>query len=79
MPTALPRGGDAVRLDDFSVIWRQLPKVSGSGHYGHRLAFSPQGDLFISSGERQKFTPAQDLDQNLGKIVRLREDGSVPG
>jgi len=66
------------RLTDFTVIWRQEPKVSGNGHYGHRLAFSVDGDLYITSGERQKFSPAQDLAQNLGKIIRLAEDGSVP-
>jgi len=73
-------GGDeaAPALDGFEVIWRQVPKVSGSGHYGHRLAFSPDGYLFVTSGERQKFTPAQDLDQNLGKILRLNDDGTVP-
>lgn len=67
------------RLEDLEVIWRQMPKVSGRGHYGHRLAFSPDGYLFIASGDRQKFTPAQDLQQNLGKILRLQDDGSVPG
>lgn len=65
-------------LGPMEVIWRQNPKVSGRGHYGHRLAFSEDGYLFISSGERQKFDPAQDMQMNLGKIVRLRGDGSVP-
>ena len=65
-------------LEDLEVIWRQVPKVSGSGHYGHRLAFSPDGYLFVSSGERQKLDPAQDLAQNLGKVVRLHDDGTVP-
>ena len=65
-------------LENSEVIWRQSPKVSGSGHYGHRIAFSPEGYLFISSGERQKFDPAQDMKQNLGKILRLNDDGSVP-
>jgi glucose/arabinose dehydrogenase len=65
-------------LEGVSVIWRQNPKVDGRGHYGHRIAFGPDGFLYISSGERQKFTPAQDLQQNLGKIVRLNDDGSVP-
>ena len=65
-------------LSDVEVIWRQDPKVTGRGHYGHRVAFSPEGYLFISSGERQKFTPSQDMKQNLGKIVRLHDDGSVP-
>jgi glucose/arabinose dehydrogenase len=65
-------------LTDVQVIWRQEPKVSGQGHYGHRLAFGPDGMLYISSGERQKFTPAQDLNQNLGKIVRLTDGGMIP-
>lgn len=69
---------DGARLEDLRVIWRQVPKVTGRGHYGHRLAFSSDGYLFVSSGERQKFDPAQDMAQNLGKIVRLEEDGSVP-
>jgi glucose/arabinose dehydrogenase len=65
-------------LEGLAVIWRQAPKVAGRGHYGHRIAFDADGFLYISSGERQKFTPAQDLQQNLGKIVRLNDDGSVP-
>jgi glucose/arabinose dehydrogenase len=68
----------APTLDNLEVIWRQEPKVTGRGHYGHRMAFSPDGYLFISSGDRQKFTPAQDMQQNLGKIIRLNDDGSVP-
>ena len=70
---------DACTLEDVQVIWRQQPKLSGRGHYGHRLAFSPDGrHLFISSGERQEFTPAQDMAGNLGKILRLNADGSIP-
>jgi glucose/arabinose dehydrogenase len=67
------RGGGT--LADRTVIWRQQPKVGGRGHYGHRLLFGPDGRLWISSGERQKFTPAQDLDASLGKILRLDADG----
>jgi aldose sugar dehydrogenase len=70
------RGGG--KLSDVKVIWRQVPKVSGQGHYGHRIAFGPDGHLWISSGERQKFDPAQDMQSNLGKLVRLNDDGSVP-
>jgi len=66
------------RLEELTVIWRQTPKVTGRGHYGHRLALDGQGHLFVTSGERQKFDPAQDLAQNLGKVLRLNEDGSVP-
>lgn len=71
-------GDDGNRLDDLEVIWRQNPKVTGGGHYGHRMLFDTDGYLFISSGERQKFDPAQQMTGNLGKIVRLREDGSIP-
>jgi glucose/arabinose dehydrogenase len=67
------------RLEGLQVIWRQAPKLSGRGHYGHRLAFSPDGrHLFISSGERQNFDPAQDMNANLGKVLRLNPDGTVP-
>jgi aldose sugar dehydrogenase len=66
------------KLENFEVIWRQKPKVSGNGHYSHRLAFSPDGYLFITSGERQKQTPAQSWTQNLGKVIRIKADGSVP-
>lgn len=73
--------GPSPRLDGLTVIWRQDRKVSGQGHYSHRIAFSPDGRyLFVSSGERQKMTPAQDLGTNLGKIVRLLPDGTpAPG
>lgn len=70
--------GNGGSLSNLQVIWRQVPKVGGDGHYSHRLAFDGNGKLFISSGERQKFTPAQDMQSNLGKIVRLNDDGSVP-
>ena len=70
--------GDGGELTELAVIWRQVPKVDGGGHYGHRIAFGPDGHLWISSGERQKFDPAQDMRANLGKIVRLNDDGSVP-
>ena len=65
-------------LEDLEVIWRQVPKVSGDGHFGHRLAFDDEGMLWISSSERQKFDPAQDMSGNLGKMIRLNDDGSLP-
>ena len=70
--------GKGVRLEGLQVIWRQTPKLSGRGHYGHRIAFGPDGKLYISNGDRQEFTPAQDMGGTLGKIVRLNDDGSVP-
>lgn len=66
------------QLSQLQVIWRQVPKVSGDGHFGHRIAFDQSGLLWISSGERQKFDPAQDMTSNLGKIIRLKDDGSIP-
>src|SRR3546814_8061399 len=65
-------------LEGLEVIWRQVPKVSGRGHYGHRLLFGSDGKLWITSSERQKFDPAQDMQSNLGKLVRLNDDGSEP-
>jgi glucose/arabinose dehydrogenase len=65
-------------LSNAEVVWRQVPKVDGDGHYGHRIAFGPDGHLWITSGDRQKFDPAQDMQSNMGKIVRLKDDGSVP-
>lgn len=63
------------RLDGLEVIWRQVPKVEGRGHYGHRIAFDGEGKLWLSSSERQKFDPAQDMASNMGKILRLEDDG----
>ncbi|MCY6413050.1 PQQ-dependent sugar dehydrogenase [Acinetobacter sp. VNH17] len=64
------------KLTDLKTIWQQVPKVSGQGHYGHRMLFGPDGKLWVSSGERQKFDPAQDMSSNLGKILHLNEDGT---
>lgn len=77
--TAVARGRlvNAV-MQNITVIHRQTPKVSGSGHFGSRLVFGRDGTLFISLGDRQKSGPAQDISQSLGKIVRINRDGSVP-
>lgn len=70
---------NAPSLQAITPIWHQNPKIDGQGHYSHRLLFSPDGQyLYISSGERQEKTPAQDMSGNLGKIIRLNLDGSLP-
>lgn len=65
-------------LQDIEVIYRQVPKVSGSGHFGSRLAFRSDKTLFVTLGERQKGSPAQDLTTTLGKVIRINRDGSIP-
>ncbi len=71
-------GADKGRLSKREVIWRQNPKMRGNGHYGYRLAISPDEKLFITSGERQHFTPSQNMDMNLGKMIRINQDGTIP-
>jgi aldose sugar dehydrogenase len=67
-------------LEGREVLWRQMPKGKG-GQFGGAIAFSPDGQyLFLTVGERQRMTPAQDPDQELGKILRLTLDGKpAPG
>ena len=67
-------------LTGFKIIWRQSPKIDGNGHFSHRIAFGPDRLLYLTSGERQKFTPAQDMNVNLGKVLRLTDEGApAPG
>jgi aldose sugar dehydrogenase len=77
--TAVARGKlGADALENVEVIFRQKPKVDGGLHFGSRLAFAPDGKLFVTLGERFKFDPAQDLSTTLGKVVRINPDGSAP-
>jgi aldose sugar dehydrogenase len=85
MTDSVVRGGvvargrlEANQLRDVQVIWRQVPKTGGRGHFGNRLVFAPDGKLFITSGERMRFDPAADRMSNLGKVVRINADGSIP-
>nr|WP_240309350.1 MULTISPECIES: PQQ-dependent sugar dehydrogenase [Sphingomonas] len=71
--TLVTQSGD--RLDGLKVVWRD-PAGGKGGQFGARIAFAPDGkSLFLSSGERQRFTPAQDPSQPLGKILHLTLDG----
>jgi glucose/arabinose dehydrogenase len=72
--------GNTARLANFRVLWHQMPKGKG-GQEGGAVAFSADGQyLFLTVGDRQRFTPAQDPDQPVGKILRLTLDGKpAPG
>jgi glucose/arabinose dehydrogenase len=71
----LVRDANGARLDGLQVLWRD-PAGGQGGQFGARIAFAPDGkSLFLSSGERQRFTPAQDASQPLGKILHLTLDG----
>jgi glucose/arabinose dehydrogenase len=76
----LNTSGPAARLERLEVLWRQMPRGKG-GQAGGPVAFSPDGQfLFLAVGDRQRFTPAQDPDQPVGKILRLTLDGKpAPG
>jgi glucose/arabinose dehydrogenase len=77
--TAVARGQlEGNTLQNVEVIYRQTPKVSGAGHFGSRLAFRNDKTLFVTLGERQQGSPAQDLTTTLGKVVRINRDGTTP-
>jgi len=77
---ALARGtladGPSPRLENVQIIFRATPYLEGDGHYSGRIAFSPDGYLFFTNGERMKFDPAQDPKMTLGKVLRLNDDGT---
>jgi aldose sugar dehydrogenase len=70
-------GGER-KLEDVTIIFRMEPGRGGGFHFGSRLAFAPDGKLFVTLGERNALQPAQDLTGHLGKVVRIAADGSVP-
>lgn len=65
-------------LEDVKVIFRQEPARLGGFHFGSRLVFARDGNLFITTGERNLKTPSQDLSNHIGKIIRVTPDGGVP-
>ncbi|MGZ8155235.1 MAG: PQQ-dependent sugar dehydrogenase [Burkholderiales bacterium] len=72
---------DRGSLTEVRVIFRALPTYDGALHYGSRLAFGPDGMLYITTGERsdapmRKY--AQQLDSHLGKVLRISPDGAAP-
>ena len=71
--------GNGGKLEDVQVVFRQEPAATGGMHFGSRLAFARDGNLFVTLGERfHSRDRAQDLGTHFGKVVRIRPDGSVP-
>jgi len=70
--------GGKARLVDVTVIFRQEPAIGGGFHFGSRIAIARDGLLFVTLGERYQRDRAQDLSTHLGKVIRIRPDGTVP-
>lgn len=73
--------GDKPRVEKLQVIFRMQPTLDSTLHAGGRLVFAPDGTLFVTLGDRSipaGRAQAQDLGSHLGKVVRLKPDGSVP-
>ncbi|GJE29042.1 hypothetical protein LKMONMHP_3917 [Methylobacterium organophilum] len=69
------------KLEDLKVIFRQTPSYDGDKHFGSRLVFAPDGNLFVTVGERSDKGPrvqAQDLSSGLGKVFRIDNEGKAP-
>jgi aldose sugar dehydrogenase len=79
--TAAARGklsADDAALESVQVIWRQLPKVGTAIHFGSRLVFDRDGNLFVTTGDRHQRPRVQDLTAGQGKVLRMKPDGSAP-
>lgn len=74
----LVEGNGAPRLEELQVIFRQQPSYQANVHFGSRIVIAPDGNLFVTLGERFQMQYAQDLSRHWGKVVRISPDGSVP-
>ncbi len=71
--------GDGARLEDVKVIFRQQPAADSGHHFGSRLVWAKDGTLFITTGERNQLrAEAQNPANDIGKIIRINADGSIP-
>ncbi|MEH3106353.1 MAG: PQQ-dependent sugar dehydrogenase [Sphingomonas fennica] len=71
--------GDAARLEGVTTLYTASPFVEGGGHYSGRILFAPDGTIYYTNGERQKFDPAQDPSGSLGKVLHLTAEGKPAG
>lgn len=69
-------GGD--RLEDLEIIFRQAPKIDDERDFGGRLVFAPDGNLFVLPGDRFARHLVQEMDNTIGKVVRIEPDGGIP-
>ena len=83
--TSVARGvlsADGRKLSDVRIIFRAMPTYNNGLHFGSRLAFAPDGKLFITLGDRfdlRTMRPlAQSLEAHNGKVVRINPDGTIP-
>lgn len=81
--TAVARGrlelqDGAGRLEDVQVIWRQEPAFGTNRHFGSRIVIDRTGALFITTGDRGMGDPSQDPAVTVGKVIRIKPDGSIP-
>jgi len=77
--TAVARGKlGAGRLDHVEVIWRQQPKLDSGHHFGSRLVFLKDGTLIVTLGDRNRRQYIPDMKAQIGKLVRINRDGSIP-
>ena len=82
--TSVARGvlsEDRRRLEQVKVVFRAMPAYAGDKHFGSRLAFGPDGKLYLTLGERSDKPmrqQAQQLNSHMGKILRLNPDGTAP-
>ena len=65
-------------LEDVKVIFRQQPAFDRGIHFGSRILYDKTGALFITTGDRGQFDPAQDPEVTVGKVIRIKPDGSIP-
>ncbi len=79
--TAVGKGrlsGDETKIEGFQIIFRAIPYFDNSMHFGSRLLFNKEGNIFVSTGERSNLATrpnAQTLNNGQGKVIHITPDG----